>query len=247
MSVSFATNVLWPGNPQIQKIAAFKIKIPGGVAKSHLRAPNYVDAPGMSAALKSGTTLAKSTGNNLGTVNGLVTSDLKLRFDDPQMQWASRPMGGADAKQGPVEFSFKGGKVHLDLSLGLFVMNSNKPRTGDTTSAKIFSVVYSHELLHVFDNLDMINKWFIPKLKAEPMIDKYLEQGKPYVYGRSADSIAVLMREFFTHIQEKLETEAFNLWATEANRRQGIRDAPGEYRKVQEQIEDLRSSYVRPK
>lgn len=239
-NVEFITEVKWPSNGLSLRAAQYKIDVPSGVPVTSIRAPNYVDVPGMSAALRSGSTLAQGTGGQLGTVNGLVTSELKLRFADVQKQWSSRPLGGPN--QGPVEFTFRGGKVHLDLSLGMYVLNTNKPAAGDAVSEKIFSVVYSHELLHVLDNIEMFNNWFMPQLKMNRVIDDYLIKRKPYVYGRQADQPQRLQTEFPKFIADKLETEAHNIWAVEANRRQALRDAPAEYKKVQDKINDLRSS-----
>ena len=239
-NVEFVTEVKWPSNGHPLRASQYKIDVPSGVPATALRMPNYVDVPGMSAVLRSGTTLAQGPGAQLGSVNGLVTSQLTLRFDDAQKQWSSRPLGGSN--QGPVEFTFQGGKIRLDLSLGIYVLNTNKPAPGDAVSEKIFSVVYSHELLHVLDNIEMINSWFMPKLKINRVIDDYLIKRKPYVYGRQADQPQRLQMEFPKFINDKLETEAHNIWAVEANRRQALRDAPAEYGKVQEKINDLRSS-----
>ena len=239
-NVEFVAEVRWPANGSMLRVAQYKIDVPGGVPMSSLRLPNYVDVPGMSAVLRSGSTLAQGAGGQLGTVNGLVTSELTLRFADASKQWNSRPLGGAN--QGPVEFTFQGGKVHVDLSMGIYVLNTNKPLVRDAVSEKIFSVVYSHELLHVLDNIEMINNWFMPRLKQNRVIDDYLIKRKPYIYGRQIDSPQHLSSEFPKFIKDKLETEAHNIWAVEANRRQSVRDAPAEYKKVQDKINDLRSS-----
>lgn len=243
--LNFVTQVKWPFNPYMQRTAPLKIDVPNGVPSSALKLPNFVDVPGMSAALRSGSTVAQGSGGHLGTVNGLVTSKLSLRFEDAHKQWKSRPLGGQS--QGPVEFTFQGGKVFIDLSMGIYVLNTNRPAPGDAVSDKIFAIVYSHELLHVLDNVEMLNNWFLPKLKVIPLIDNYLVKQKPYVYGRVSDAPRLLCSEFPKFITEKLETEAHNLWAVEANRRQALRDAPAEYKKVQEKVNDLGSSRVMPR
>jgi len=240
MQTEIVTEIKWPSNGFPLRASQYKIDVPAGVPNSAVRMPNFVDVSGMSAALRSGSTLAQGSGGQLGTVNGLVTSKLTLRFADPQKQWKSQPIGGIN--KGPVEFTFLGGKVHVDLELGIFVLSTNKPVPGDTVSDKIFSVVYSHELLHVLDNYDMLNTWFLSRLKMDRLVDDYLIKKKPYVYGRSIDSQQLLLMEFPKFIKDKIETEAHNLWAVEANKRQGVRDAPAEYGKLQDQINTLRSS-----
>ena len=240
MHTEIVTEVKWPANGFMLRTSVYKIDVPNGVPSSALRMPNYVDVPGMSGALRSGSILAQGAGGQLGTVNGLVTSQIRLRFADQQRQWKSRPVGGPN--QGPVEFTFQGGKVHIDLALGIYVLNTNKPIAGDSVSDKIFSVIYSHELLHVLDNIEMIDNWFLPLLKQNRIVNEYLIKRTPYVYGRGADSLQRLTMEFPKFILDKIETEAHNIWAVEANRRQAIRDAPVEYGKVQSKINDLRSS-----
>ena len=237
--VDFVTTVNWPVNPGVQKTEPFRIDVPGGVPKSALRSPKYVDVPGMSAAKRSGSSLATGSSGGLGSTAGLVTANLSVRFDDPDRQWRARPMNG---ENGPVEFSFQGGKVHIGLDLAIFVLDPYKPVRGDTISAKIFSVIYSHELLHVWDYLDMYEKWFLAKLKQEPFTDKYLVSGKPYVWGLQRESARQLIADFPKHITAKIDEEAQYVWGTESNRRQAIRDAPAEYRKVQEKVGGLRSS-----
>lgn len=240
MQTEIVFEVKWPSNGFMLRTSQYNISVPNGVPNSALRLPNYVDVPGMSAALRSGSTLAQSGGGQLGTVNGLVTSQITLRFADTHRQWKSRPLGAAN--MGPVEFTFQGGKVHIDLSLGIYVLNTAKPLPGDKISEQIFSVVYSHELLHVLDNVEMLDKWFLPLLKQNRAVDEYLMQKKPFVFGRTVDPSQKLAAEFPAFITNKIETEAHNLWAVEANRRQAIRDAPAEYRKVQSKVDDLRSS-----
>ncbi|MDI1242238.1 MAG: hypothetical protein PSX80_09995 [bacterium] len=240
LQTEIVTEVKWPSNGFMLRTSQYKIDVPNGVPSSALRMPNYVDVSGMSAALRSGSTLAQGAGGQLGSVNGLVTSQLTLRFADQAKQWKSRCVG--EPNRGPVEFTFQGGKVHFALALGIFVLNPNKPSPGDEVSDRIFSVIYSHELLHVVDNLDMLNNWLPPRLKQIRVIDEYLIRRKPYLYGRAVDSLDGLTREFPEFVRNKIETEAHNLWAVEANQRQAIRDAPQEYGKVQGQINDLRSS-----
>lgn len=234
------TEVKWPFNGFMLRASQYKIDIPNGVPSSAVRMPNYVDVPGLSAVLRSGSNLAQGAGGQLGSVKGLVTAKLGVKFSDAPRQWKSQPL--RTPNQGPVEFAFQGGKVNIEMALGIYVLNTAKPIPGDAVSEKVFSIVYSHELLHVQDYLEMINQWFLPLLKQNKLVNEYLIRRQPYVYGRISDSPRQLIAEFPEFIRNKIETEAHNLWTTEANRRREIRDAPVEYRKLQDKIDDLQSS-----
>jgi len=59
----------------------------------------------------------------------------------------------------------------------------------------------------------------------------------PYRHAMAAQ-LVWLRKEF---LDQYIGQSIFNLWATEANRRTGIRDAPGEHRKINDQIEKIRS------
>lgn len=234
------TEVKWPSNGFMLRASQYKIDIPNGVPSSALRMPNFVDVPALSAVLRSGSNLAQGAGGQLGSVKGLVTAKLGVKFSDVQRQWKSQAL--RTSNQGPVEFVFQGGKVLIEMALGLYVLNTAKPIPGDAVSEKVFSIVYSHELLHVQDYLEMINQWFLPLLKQNRVVDEYLIRRRPYPYGRPTDPPKRLLAEFPEFIRNKVETEAHNLWTTEANRRREIRDAPAEYRKLQDKIDDLQSS-----
>jgi hypothetical protein len=123
-------------------------------------------------------------------------------------------------------------------------LNTHQPDLKDQISVEIFSVVYSHELLHVLDETDILKNWLNQKLRADQTISRYLVQAQPYVYGKQAQPIDQVLREFHNHIQNTIETAAFNVWATESNRRKEQRDSPEEYKIVQERVNDLRSKYV---
>jgi hypothetical protein len=134
--------------------------------------------------------------------------------------------------------------VTLDLLLGIYILNLNKPNTDDDLSVQIFAEVYSHELLHVLDEIDIVQNWLLPRVNREPTISDYLVQAKPYVYGNQSQTLMQIETEFRIYIANTIQTEVFNVWAVESNRRQGIRDAPAEYRKVQDRIDVLRGRQI---
>ena len=89
-----------------------------------------------------------------------------------------------------------------------------------------------------------MRNWLIPRLSTEPTIAKYLVRSEPYVYGNQSQNLMQVEQEFRTYIKNTIQTAIHNIWAVEANRRQGIRDAPAEYKKVQDRIDVLRGRQI---
>jgi hypothetical protein len=222
----------------------FDVQVPAGLADFHVRAPNFVDVAGMSAASRAGSSARVGAGGQLAIVNGLVTNDLQVRFENFARQWRFTPQGGPTSRQGPGQFQFLGGNVLLVQSLGIYILNTNEPNPSDQLSVGIFSAVYSHELLHVLDEIDIVRNWLPPRLNTEPTIARYLVQAQTYAYGTASQTIVQVEREFQTYMQNTLQTAVHNIWAVEANRRQALRDAPAEYRIVQERVDQLRTRQI---
>ena len=242
MSVNFVPKIIWSNNDLLLPAELYRVTVPTALAGFHVRAPNFVDVPGMSRVARSATARA-GAGGQLAIVNGLVTNDLQVRFDNMARQWRCTPLGGPTSRQGPGQFQFQGGDVFLDLSLGIYILNINEPND-DEISVDIFAAIYSHELLHVLDEIDIVRNWLTPMLLADPTIARYLVQAQSYVYGTQSQSIAQVEQEFHTFIQNTIQTAVHNIWAVEANRRQGIRDAPAQYSIVQQQVDTLRARQI---
>lgn len=242
MSVNFVPNIIWSNNELLLPADWYNVQVPTGLAGFHVRAPNYVDVSGMSRVSRSATARA-GAGGQLAIVNGLVTNDLQVRFDNMTRQWRCTPLGGPSSRQGPGQFQFQGGDVFLDLSLGIYILNTNEPKE-DPISVDIFAAIYGHELLHVLDEIDIVRNWLQPRLLAEPTIQRYLVQAQPYVFGTQSQSIAQVEQDFHTYIRNTIQTAVHNVWAVEANRRQGLRDAPSEYAIVQNRVDTLRARQI---
>ncbi len=244
MSINFVPNIIWSNNDLLLPADLFGVTVPSGLSDFHVRSPNYVDVTRMSQVSRSGTTARVGAGGQLALVNGLVRNDLQVRFDNMTRQWRCTPLGGPSSRQGPGQFQFQGGNVFLDLSLGIYILNINQPNAQDQISVDIFATIYSHELLHVLDEIDIVRSWLQPKLLTEPTIERYLVRTQPYVYGTQSQPIALVEREFHTFIQNTIQTAVHNVWAVEANRRQGLRDAPSEYAIVQNRVDTLRARQI---
>ena len=50
--------------------------------------------------------------------------------------------------------------------------------------------------------------------------------------------------DFQTFIGNTIQVDIFNIWARESNRREALRDAPAEYKKVQDKVDDLRARQI---
>jgi hypothetical protein len=240
MAVNFKPLITWPTNPQVQPQASYDFKTPGGLSPTHVRVPAIVDASRMMS-------LKRERGGGLATTHGLVVSDLKVRFANPAAQW--QPVGksgGPAAPAGPGQFRFTGGEVSLQLTLSIYLLNTVEPHANDEISRKIFSRVYEHELLHVWDYVDIVSQWITPKLRNDPLISRYLIRAEPYQYGRPTDNPTLVQQEFVRFIGDRVEETIFNIYAEEANRRQRQRDAPAEYRVVAEEVQTLQSSRTIP-
>ncbi len=220
-----------------------KVQVPKGVADSDVREPNFVDVAGMNRLLQS--EMARGGAREqMRKVDGLVTKEFQVRFDNPAKQWKCTPLAGPTSRQGPGKFQFLGGNIFLNHTLGIYLLNTHQPDLKDKISVEIFSVVYSHELLHVLDETDILKNWLNQKLRADQTMSRYLVQAQPYVYGTQTQPIVQVEKDFHAHIQNTIETAAFNVWATESNRRRDLRDSPEEYKIVQDSVNELRSKYV---
>lgn len=242
MSVNFVKKTKWI-NELLLPAEFYNVQVPAGLGSFDVRAPKFVDVAGMTRASGSGIAHA-GAGGQLGIVNGLVTNEIKVIFDNMAKQWRCTPVGGPTSRTGPGQFQFQGGDVILEISLGVYILNISEPKPEDQISADIFAAVYSHELLHVSDEIDILNNWLPPKVPVEPIIARYLVQAQPYVYGTQAQPIDLVEREFHKYIQENIQTAVHNIWAVEANRRQALRDAPSEYKIVQDKVDTLRAKQI---
>ena len=242
MSVTFRPNIEWPNNDLLLPAEWFDAKIPAGLSSSYVRAPNFVDVTTMMKLAKDDGTFASG---GLKMTNGLVTADLKVRFANPLSQWRRTSLSTAnDPNRGPFQYRFAGGDVFLDLFLGIYLLKSVEYDPDDDLSVQIFARLYEHELLHVVDEVELVNNWLIPHLNSDPDVARYLVRGEPYVYGTPSMVATQIDSDFQTFIGNTIQVAIFNVWATESNRREKLRDAPAEYKKVQDKVDDLRARQI---
>lgn len=132
----------------------------------------------------------------------------------------------------------------LKLKLGIWIIQHVEPDPYDDYDVQIFALIYGHELLHVNDEIDIARNWLPPRLPNESVINKYLVQCQTYTFGTPRQLMVDVDREFKEHIRGRINGEVRQLWATETNRRAGMRDAPAEYAKVQSQVDTLRAMQI---
>lgn len=242
MSVTFRPNIEWPKNDLLIPAEWFDVAVPPGLSSFYVRNPNFVDVTTMMKLAKDDGTFASG---GLKMTNGLVTADLKVRFPNPTAQWRRTSLSTAkDANHGPFQYQFTGGDVFLDLFLGIYLLQSLDYDLDDDLSVQIFARIYEHELLHVADEVDLVNNWLIPHLNTDADVARYLVRGEPYVYGTPSMVAAQVDRDFQTFIGNTIQVAIFNVWATESNRREKVRDAPAQYKIVQDKVDDLRARQI---
>lgn len=237
MSVNFKADVEWPDNQLLLPADLFNVTVPPSLPGWHVRAPKFVDVTRMNQLSRD--TPGSSGGGQLSIVNGLVTRDLNIEFSNAG-QWRRINQG----PKGPGQYQFTGGDVLLKLKLGIWIIQYVNPDPADDYSVKIFALIYGHELLHVQDEIDIAQNWLPPQLPNQSVINKYLVQSQTYTYGTPSQLMVDVDREFQDHIRGRINGEVRHLWASETNRRAGLRDAPAEYAKVQSKVDDLRAMQI---
>jgi hypothetical protein len=247
MPVNFKSRISWPKNAQLLPAKHFGVSVPPGVDASNVRYPNFVDVAEMQRLepdrVESASQKGGSAPEKLSIVEGLVTGKPTIVFADAAKQWRKSPLSTSAAQDhGPWKFEFTGGDVFLDLELGFYLLNSLRYDPKDHLSVQIFALVCEHELLHVLDDIDIAKRWLPPHLRSDQMVARFLDQGEPFVYGRPSDTdVEGKFAEFITKI---ITDRIYNVWVTEQNRREELRDAPDKYKIVQDKVDALRAKQI---
>jgi hypothetical protein len=236
MAVTYTPKIEWPDNARRLQAKDYKIQVPTGLSDVHIREPNFVDVAAMAAKSKEH---AVGKGSALAIVNGLVTRELGVTFANPEQQW--KELSGS--KNGPGTFHFQGGEIFLGLRLAIYVIQHVRPDPKDSISKQIFAEVYGHELLHVHDEVTLVEDFLPTDLNGDAEISNLLT--KPYNYGASGQTMVVAAVEFREYVRKRIEGLVWNdHWATKTNERARRRDAPEEYAKVQDRVDTLRVKQI---
>ena len=92
MGVTFRANIRWPENDLLFPADWFGVRPPPGLDLSHVRAPKYLQMLEMQKRLWSSAVRSGSSGT-LATVDGLVDTDLTVRYADVAAQRRGRKQG----------------------------------------------------------------------------------------------------------------------------------------------------------
>lgn len=213
-------------NPSSLDVEGLGLDLPDGLSPEHARRPTFVPPERMLRLLRN----RRGGTGRLGVVHGLTRADFSLRFSDFDRQWRRTRSGG-----GPASWVFQGGDVYLEVTLEVFVLEGDRPSSGDRAGRRIFKIIMEHELEHVADEIELVRHWMPPRAYRDRMVRRYLADGQP-VQER-------MFRNWFR--TDQFERWLRNgLWAPEHNRRQARRDSPERYRELQERIDEQRRRQV---
>ena len=163
---------------------------------------------------------------------GLVKTEFALEFDELSRQWKSEKSGARNMMR------FQGGVVHLQITIGVYLLHRFKPKKGNPDSEDLFSVIMEHELIHVADDIDIVSNWLPPRVRQDRQVIANLDYLNPIV------------ERSYNHWIKKRKLEQWILkgpWAQERNRRQQLRDSKEEYGKVQDELASIESRHALPK
>ena len=215
------------GNDSLLPVSLYGIRIPHGLSPSDVRSPNFVSPAVMVSMLRAP---QSHHGTGLGVTHGLTTADFKVSFADFAQQWRQIRNG----RSAPF-WQFYGGDVYLDLTITVHVLEGDRPQPKDDLSSRLFAIIMEHELLHVADEIDIINKWVPANLYRDDMVLKYLTNAQPV-------DDAMFRSWFQGDGFSKWLNDGF--WALEHTRRGRVRDSPAQYAQLQSQIDDLRIKMI---
>lgn len=98
MGFNFVPNIKWANNPDnLPKELLDKVQVPKGVIESDVRKPKFVDVSEMSRLVQSDF-VRSGTGGQMKKVDGLVTKEFQVRFDNPAKQWKCTPLAGQTSR-----------------------------------------------------------------------------------------------------------------------------------------------------
>lgn len=198
----------------------YNVNVPPDLALIHARVPDYVSSKQMNVLAKQ-----KGMRTTLGIVHGLTTTEFKVSFSNMGLQWKQV------SHKGRLLWQFQGGNVYLDIKLNISILNSDKPKPNDKISQKIFSIIMSHELEHVLDEINIVSKLVPGKAYQDRMSQKYLRNG------------AAIEDRTYNHwfVKNNFSDWIKNgIWVIEHNKMANKRDSPANYKKLQDQIDKLR-------
>jgi hypothetical protein len=181
------------------------IRVPPGITA---RAPIFVSAQEMQRL---------SPSQTIRVVAGLTHTQFSLRFVDLSKQWRQTRSGSAAAR-----WQFQGGTVCLELSIAVYVAE------GFQQDVRIFATIIEHELLHVYDEVDLVTRYAPAEVRRDQYVQRYL------IEGREVDD-SMFQRWFRGNGFEQWIRDG--VWVPEHNRRATSRDSGPEWDSYRETID----------
>jgi hypothetical protein len=214
-------------NSNLFSASAHQVSAPPGLSSNNIREPTFVTPEQMLNLTQSQNGGARGT--SLSMVHGLTTVDFAVRFPNMARQWQQV------THQGRQLWQFQGGNIHLEITLNVFILEGDRPVPDDPYTQEIFSIIMTHELEHVADEIDIVSRWMPTQAYQDDLVRRYLTQAEA-IEDRT-------FRHWFIekHFSDWLKN---GLWAHEHNRRASTRDSPGNYMHLQQQIDRIRTAQV---
>ncbi len=202
----------------------YQVSVPPSLSSYDIRPPTFVSPEQMLNLSR-----PQEGSTSLSIVHGLTTVDFTVRFSNLARQW--QPV----SRQGRTLRQFRGGDIYLEITLNVYILEGDRPLPDDAYTQQIFSIIMSHELEHVADEIDIVSRWMPGRAYQDSLVRCYLSEAQ------AMEERA--FRHWFTqsHFSDWLKN---GLWADEHNRRASTRDSPGNYRQLQQQIDGIRRVQV---
>ena len=214
--VSFGNDLLLPAG-------YYGIRVPAGLSQSSVPAPNFVNPATMVSLLQSP---GHGHGRGLGVTHGLTTTEFAVCFSNFARQWRQ-----VNTSASVPSWQFQGGDVFFEVTITVYVLEGDSPQPNDDLSRQLFAIIMEHELLHVLDEIDIVNRWMAPQTYQDNMVLRYLSNAGPV--DNAMFQSWFRGRGFSNWLKD-------GLWTPEHNRRGGVRDAPNQYATLQRKIDDIR-------
>jgi hypothetical protein len=215
------------GNELLLPALLYGIRVPPGLSPGRVPAPNFITPQTMVSLLQA---QQSGHGRGLGVTHGLTKTEFAVCFANFNQQWRQVRTGTSLPA-----WQFQGGDVFLQATITVYVLDGDRPQANDPLTDQLFAIIMEHELLHVVDEIDTVSNWMPARAAQDEMARKYLLAAEPV--DNPMFQLWFRGDGFTKWLQD-------GLWAPEHNRRARIRDAPAEYARLQEQIDNIRVQMI---
>lgn len=206
-TVEFKPRVHYANPTELDRKKYPNVKVPPGVSP---RLPTLVSATRMQELAPSKT---------ISVVAGLTKADFSLRFADLKKQWKQ-----VRSRASQTLWQFQGGDVFLEVKITLYVAE------GFEKQKEAFETILDHELLHVADEISIVESYLPEKMRNDTYVKSHLLQG------------TAMPDKTFEHWYVKHHFEDWieqGLWAPRHNELAAARDSGREWESYRQKIDAL--------